>query len=251
MRFLASILLVGAVLLPSLAASEAANSPADHTGMDDHYRDELLGESEAPHPDWVAENIAYFLKRALKLSAGQTSQIELILKRGAGDVLALGAAPPPAALAAIRQRMRDQIRPLLTEEQRARFNLISQQAGGGLVGMSPWDQVNRLDQLVHLTPAQKKAVLDEYIDLVENLMEAQAPEQAAQAKEVRKTIKKEIRALLTPEQRKLWDATPAKKVVVPRPFPRNTKWSISTPWSTSRPVRKRRRCGSTGRRSRT
>ena len=165
--------------------------------------------SGTPRPEVLGRSRARELESALDLTTVQTHQIANIITQETADCQALGPAPWPPAHP-IRQRARDQIRALLTPEQRAKFNLIPEKMGGGLTGLSPWEQLDKLDKLVHLAPGQKKPVLDELIDRTENLMENQAPEQASKAQEIRLVISAEIRALLTPEQQKILDTAEAK-----------------------------------------
>jgi Spy/CpxP family protein refolding chaperone len=142
----------------------------------------------------------------LDLTTAQTAKVKIILS----EELAALYAPGKTAVKPIRQQAQAQIRALLTPGQRAKFNLIPQKEGGGLVGRTPWEQLDRLEKLVHLTASQKQPVLNELIDRTENLMENQAPEQTARRDEIRQVFDGEIRALLTPAQQKLLDAALAE-----------------------------------------
>lgn len=161
-------------------------------------------------PEVIGQTRARELEHALELTTTQTHQVVDISIQESADCQALGPSPSPSSTL-IRQRARDQIRALLTPEQRAKFNLIPERLGGGLIGKSPWEQRERLDKLVHLTPAQKQPVLDALIDRTENLMENQGREQTARAQEIRSITNAEIRALLTPEQQKILDASPKNR----------------------------------------
>ena len=178
---------------------------------DPHVYDDHSGTGSVPGGlSWGAQSEAATLGNALGLTSAQTYKIELIVTQERADRYALGSVPSKADDARIKQHAGDQIRALLTPEQRVKFNLVPERLGGGLIGKSPWDQLDRLDKLVHLTPAQKKPILDELIDRTENLMENQAPERAAEAREIRLGMNAEIRALLTPEQQKILDASVEK-----------------------------------------
>jgi hypothetical protein len=157
-------------------------------------------------PKDIGERQAWNLTRALDLASVQTDKIGIILTSEITALDALGDSPAPATKASIRQRAADQIRPLLTVQQEAGFNLIPQEYGGGLVGFTPEERVDRLDSWVHLKRAQKSAALKIYREATETLMENQAPEKIDQARNIRHAMKQEILALLEPKQRALWNA---------------------------------------------
>lgn len=160
----------------------------------------------APRPEIQGKIRSQALQQAIGLSDELTYKIELILTQEAADCQAMGPPPwPPAA--PIRQRARDDIRALLTLEQRVKFNLVPESHGGGLFGLSPWEQLARLDKLVHLAPEQKQPVLEALIDRTENLMENHGPEKVAKRDEIRRIMYAEIRAMLTAEQQKVLDAS--------------------------------------------
>ena len=159
-----------------------------------------------PRPEIQGKVRSLALQQAIELSNEQTFKIERILTKEAADCQAMGPPPwPPAS--PIRQRARDDIRALLTPGQRAKFNLVPESSGGGLFGLSPWEQLAWLDKLVHLSPEQKPPVLNGLIDRTENLMENHGPEKAGKRNEIRAEMYVEIRALLTPEQQKILDAS--------------------------------------------
>jgi hypothetical protein len=160
----------------------------------------------SPRPDILGKTRSQALQQAIGLSDELTFKIERILTQEAADCQAMGPPPwPPAS--PIRQRARDDIRALLTPEQRAKFNLVPESHGGGLFGLSPWEQLARLDKLVHLAPEQKPPVLEALIDRTENLMENHGPEKVAKRDEIRRVMYTEIRAMLTAEQQKILDAS--------------------------------------------
>jgi hypothetical protein len=154
----------------------------------------------------LAGSRAAKLKPALGLTAEQAREIELIITQEEFDLDALGPVPARTTMRPIQLRAREQIRSLLSADQRLKFNLIPLKFGGGLLGKSPWEHLDRLDKLVHLAPARKGPVLDELIAWTEDRMEGAAPDQASQAQEDRLMVREQIRALLTPRQRQLLDA---------------------------------------------
>jgi beta-lactamase regulating signal transducer with metallopeptidase domain len=165
-------------------------------------------------PELLGQSMAWDLKNAIDgLTTPQMHKIAAILIDEWADreTLSWAKMSSPATVAPIRKRALDQVRALLTPEQRVQFDLIPQNLGGGLVGMSPWDQLDRLNKLVHLTAAQKSAALEVYIQGTEILMENRAPDQAAEAGKIRVAMRKYISALLTPEQQKIWNAAPQTK----------------------------------------
>lgn len=181
-------------------------APSDPTRFEDHS-----GAAGIPNTGAMAKYTAAGLQDTLGLTVAQARQIELILSQESGDIQMHGGVRSPDFVIPAQLHARSQIRALLTPEQRAQYNLIPWYFGGGLVGLSPWVQLDQLDRLAHLTSAQKKAALEIYIEGTETLMENRAPKPTAQTRETRFAVRKEIRALLTPEQQKIWDATPVKK----------------------------------------
>jgi|GEM_PF-2557632 len=201
MKIHASILSGCAVLL-GMAVSSKASDPVFVGGVGStivHARPEITGELRA---QW--------LKDAIDLTTEQTDKIAILFINEKVELNALGYVPPHGAVAAVRQRYLEQVRALLTPGQRAKFNLIAQKFGGGRIGRSPWDLVDQLDKLVHLTPAQKSAALDVFIAGTELVTENDGPEQAAMARKIRLAMKDDIRGLLTPDQQKIWDMQPKK-----------------------------------------
>ncbi len=150
------------------------------------------------------------LQESIGLTESQMATIGVLFMREDRDKGALGRNPPARAVAQLHKLVLNQIRTLLTPGQRVQFNLLPSGNGGGLVGMGPWNQLNRLNKLVNLTEAQKWPLLQAYVADTEKLMECQTPELASQAKAARLALLRDVRALLTPEQRKIWDATPRK-----------------------------------------
>lgn len=184
---------------------QVAGAPPPVVVVSNHLGSEDGPQAGECRPEALGLGRARELEKALGLTTIQTHEVADISTQESADCQALGPLPSPSS-ATIRQRARDQIRALLTPEQRAKFNLVPERLGGGLTGKSPWEQLERLDKLVHLTPAQKQPVLNEFIDRTENLMENQGPEKTARAQEIRSVMNAEIRALLTPEQRVVLDA---------------------------------------------
>jgi hypothetical protein len=161
-------------------------------------------------PEIRGEMRAWWLKDELNLTTEQTDRIAILFVNESVEMDALGYVPPRGAVTAVRQRWLAQVRDLLTPDQRGKFNLIAQSYGGGRVGKSPWDLLERLDKLVHLTPVQKTAALDILIRGTEFVTESDGPDQAAMVRKIHQAMKAEIRGLLTTDQLKLWETMPKK-----------------------------------------
>jgi Spy/CpxP family protein refolding chaperone len=161
-------------------------------------------------PEVRGELRAWWLKDELNLTTEQTDRIAILFINENVELDALGYVPSRGAVTAVRQRWQAQVRDLLTPDQRGKFNLLAQSYGGGRVGKSPWDLLERLDRLVHLTPTQKTAALDILIRGTEFVAESDGPDQAAMVRKIHQATKEEIRGLLTADQLKLWQAAPRK-----------------------------------------
>ncbi len=139
------------------------------------------GSGGPPRPDILGKNRSQALQQAIGLTNEQTFKIERILTQETADCQAMGAAALAVGGTGSAWRARDEIRALLTPLQRAKFNLVPESHGGGLFGPSPWEQLARLDKLIHLAPEQKQPVLEALIDRTENLMENHGPEKSDEA----------------------------------------------------------------------
>jgi RNA polymerase sigma factor (sigma-70 family) len=106
----------------------------------------------------------------------------------------------------IRQNTRVQIRALLSESQQKIYNTSSQRLGGGSI-YDPAAMAARLDEMVSLTEAQTMqaaAIFQKSIDRGQPLEPIKTDGSAPAA--IWNDAKAELRALLTPEQQKKFDA---------------------------------------------
>lgn len=195
------VLLWCQLLLASVAAVYAAP-------REDFARDPVKDEGR---PELRAQHRVELLDLKLSLTASQKHEIEAIYTEEISEIMTLGAAPSRDAQGKISLAASERIRPLLTPEQRQKFNLIPMGSGGGLLGKSPWEQLERLDTLVHLSTDQKNSALKVYVIGTEALMENQLPENAAAVRKIRTAMSEDINRILTPAQREIWEAEPAKK----------------------------------------
>jgi hypothetical protein len=161
-------------------------------------------------PDALGKGIAWTLKDAIDLTTPQARQAEIIFTNEWVDIQALGPFPRQSAVMPIRRRTVEQVRALLTPGQRAKFDVYPQRYGGGMFGLSPWDRLDRLDRLLHLTPSQKEGALKVLVEGTEVLMELQAPAEAPNARRVRAAMIADLRAVLSPEQQRILDESRAR-----------------------------------------
>jgi hypothetical protein len=205
MKPFTAILLGCAGLIVANATSRAAGT----ANQEERTVDNAIALTDTPMD--IGERRAWKLTRVLNLTAAQNEKIAVIFAGEITAINALGNRPPAREQRLIRYRTADQIRTLLTARQKEAFNLIPYEDSGGLFGLSPQEQADRLDSLVNLTRAQKAAALNVYIAETEKLMENLEPEKIAKGWDIRFATDETIRALLTPKQQKIWDATPESK----------------------------------------
>jgi Spy/CpxP family protein refolding chaperone len=192
-----------------LAASEGG-APAPDSKADPPV---FVGGIGAPtgmgRPDVIGKWKSWMLKESIDITTAQMWQVEVIYTNEWVDIQALGRPPlrSRAEVNKIHKRAFEQVRAILTPEQRVKFNLLPQHLGGGLTTRSPWDRADQLDKLVHLTPAQKEQALSVFIAAAEELGEAGAGAPSAQLATINRTMRRMIRSILTPEQQKIWDAS--------------------------------------------
>lgn len=101
---------------------------------------------------------------------------------------------------ATRGKSRDDIGALLAPVQKKVYEHSRQNVGGGLIRVSPEEQVARLDRLVGLTPGQKTVAYQVFDEELESLLDLPSADRLAKGGEFRQTAKAQIRSLLTPEQ---------------------------------------------------
>jgi Spy/CpxP family protein refolding chaperone len=86
--------------------------------------------------------------------------------------------------------------------------LSAQEKKGGGRGMNPEQQVARIDEAVTLTADQKTKVTAILTKAQEQIQALPQEERRTKGMEIREATNKEIRALLTPDQQKKFDAMP-------------------------------------------
>ena len=173
--------------------------------------EDFAGYPGVDRPELRAAHRVEFLDQQLTLSPRQKHDLAAIYTEENVAITNGAPAPSKATLLKLAFAANDRIRPLLTPAQRGKFNLIPIGSGGGLVGRSPWERLDRLDKLVKLSAAQKKDALNVYLVGTEGLMENQSPDNAAAANQIKAAMAADIRSILTSEQRKLWDEAPVKR----------------------------------------
>ncbi len=146
------------------------------------------------------------LDQAVGLSAAQKPQALEIIKKAAADVLALPEDKRLREGAVFRERMRAEIRTLLTPAQLKKYDSTPQIQGGGMMLPSAENRVARLDATVSLTPEQKRLALEIFNDELKALLAIPESERATKGIAARQSAKEEIRRLLTSEQQKKFDA---------------------------------------------
>lgn len=81
--------------------------------------------------------------------------------------------------------------------------------GGGRGGMSPEQQIERIEQAVgKLTEDQKTKIKGIYAKMSEKMQAISQEERREKGRELFETARKDIRAVLTPEQAKKYDEMP-------------------------------------------
>lgn len=127
-------------------------------------------------------------------------ELEALLAIPEGDRLTKGGNARRAALADVRA--------ILTPEQQKTYDRTPQMYGGGLTLMTPENKVARLNTLVTLTEAQKAVALKIFDEELEALLAIPEADRLAQGGNARRAALADVRAILTPEQQKIFDATP-------------------------------------------
>ena len=126
-------------------------------------------------------------------------------------LLAIPEADRPAQGAVARRAALADVRAILTPEQQKTYDRTPQSNGGGLTLMSPENKLARLNALVALTDAQKAVALKIFDEELEALLAIPEADRPAQGAVARRTALADIRVILTPEQQKIFDATPQSR----------------------------------------
>jgi RNA polymerase sigma factor (sigma-70 family) len=106
-----------------------------------------------------------------------------------------------------RVASRNDVRSLLTPEQRQKYNVSPQSAGGGL-GFNPEALVSRLHQTVNLTPEQQQKATQIFWEDTIDQAAALPADQYLEGYRWRDQARARLRAILTPQQQATFDQTP-------------------------------------------
>jgi Spy/CpxP family protein refolding chaperone len=128
-----------------------------------------------------------------------TDQIEALMEIPAADRVEKGVP--------IRQGTRASIRALLTPEQQQQYDAAPQNRGGNQK-VNPVNLGVRLDAVVNLNDEQMRQVAAIYIQESADLQPLTPEELPTKGRAIRQAATAQIRALLTPEQQKKFDANP-------------------------------------------
>src|SRR5262249_33252400 len=102
---------------------------------------------------------------------------------------------------------RKEIRAVLTPQQRNRYDLAPERVGGGAEQDFAFE-LKQLDQLVHLTREQFEKAKKTFASGVLAQAQFADEENGPETRRIRANTQEEIRALLTPEQLKIYNSTP-------------------------------------------
>ncbi len=106
-----------------------------------------------------------------------------------------------------RQASRAEVRALLTDDQRSKYDVSPQQLGGGLPA-NPDNLTLFMDQAIPLTAEQKKQVSAILWDEITDQIAAMPPDKALPGFRWSDKVRDRLRAVLTPEQQAKFDVTP-------------------------------------------
>lgn len=151
------------------------------------------------------------LDQAVSLTSEQKPLALAIVEKAVADRLALPASVPAAELSQIPTRLRREIRAILSPAQQRKYDRTPQINGGGLTMMSPENRLARLDALIPLSPEQKAAGLEIFRQELDELLDIPEADRPRLGMDARQAARKVLRAILTPAQREIYDATPGSK----------------------------------------
>ncbi len=154
------------------------------------------------------EQMVASVDRLVGLSPDQKARVTEIVKRTVSELLTLSEADRTNGGMPIRERMRKEMREVLTPEQQRKYDRTPQMNGGGLTMMSPENKLARLDALVTLTPAQKSVALQIFVRELDTLLDIPEADRGKKGMDARQAARDEVRLILTPEQQKKYDTTP-------------------------------------------
>jgi hypothetical protein len=147
------------------------------------------------------------LDAVVHLTAAQKSEALQIFTDQIEALVEIPAADRPEKGAPIRQGTRASIRALLTPEQQQQYDATPQNRGGNQK-VNPVNLGVRLDTVVNLNDDQIRQVAAIYIQESADLQPLTPEELPTKGRAIRQAAAAQIRALLTPEQQKRFDANP-------------------------------------------
>jgi hypothetical protein len=100
------------------------------------------------------------------------------------------------------------VRAVLTEEQQKIYDRAPQTKGGGLTLISAETKLNRLDQLVSLSPQQNAVARKIFDEEFESIISLPPADRGNKGMEYRQAARAQVRAILTPAQQEKFDGSP-------------------------------------------
>lgn len=147
------------------------------------------------------------LDELVKLTPGQRTIALQVFEEKFESLVGLLPLERPEKGMESRQATRALIRATLTPEQRKIYDITPQLRGGGALA-NPDSMVERLDQVVALTAAQKTQATEILWDDFKAQIAALAPDEAPHGFRWTQGVRDRLRALLTPAQQAKFDVTP-------------------------------------------
>jgi len=151
------------------------------------------------------------LDALVTLTDDQKAAVLNVFEAESQVLLSIPEADRPQQGAAARREALAAVRAYLTPEQQWKYDRTPQMFGGGLTLMSPESKVARLNALVMLTDAQKTAARKAFETELDALLAIPEADRPAQGAAARQGAMAAVRALLTPEQQAIFDATPVSR----------------------------------------
>jgi len=162
------------------------------------------GFAKGMNPAFVANR----LDQIVHLTANQRAQAVEIFTKENADLQAIPSVEDRLVKGMpIRQATREKIRALLTPEQQQIYDNTPQSEGGGQT-TSPVNMTERIDRTVTLTDEQTLQVAAIYAQEARAIQSLTPEERASKGVEIGRSARAQVRALLTPEQQKKWNANP-------------------------------------------
>ncbi len=154
-----------------------------------------------------SSNMAARLDQVVTLTADQKVQVTEIFTEENTALQAIPAEDRVEKGMPIRQAARAQVRALLTPEQQRIYDQTPQTQGGGQT-VNPANMAARMDKVVTLTDDQVAKVAQISEQEAEALNAIPLEDRTEKGMAIRQAAKAQLRALLTPEQQRKFDANP-------------------------------------------